>query len=372
MPGEGPFPRWPDAFAATAEDRRALLVLSALRGITPGGLLQVAARHGTASACLAEVAEGRAGSEADGRAARELRARNIDMAVRACGARFVPWGHPDYPSQLAEIHDPPAALFVRGGDLPTMPGAVAVVGARACTDLGREISRSVGMGLAAAGVVVVSGAARGIDASAHEGALDARGRTVAVLGCGIDQTYPPGSRALLARIVEAGGLVSEYPPGVPAEPFRFPARNRIIAGLAGATVVVEGAAGSGSLITGDHALEFGRDVYAVPGAVNNPLSAVPLELIRQGATMIRGAEDLLDDLRLGGSGARGRRADVSLIEQAALDLLTGPVLPERVASGMGLAVADVLAVLMGLEMKGLVRSVGGRFEPTLAADTTPG
>jgi DNA processing protein len=342
-------------------------VLSALRGITARKLLEVASRVGTASACLAEVRGGRAGSETDRRFAARVGADDLASGLRACGARFVAWGDEEYPPQLGQIHDPPAALFVRGAGLPRIDVAVAVVGARTCSDLGREIARSIGGGLAASGITVVSGAARGIDAAAHEGALAAGGRTVAALGCGIDQTYPRGSRALIERIADAGALISEYPPGVPPEPFRFPARNRIVAGLAGATVVVEGAPGSGSLITGDHALEFGRDVYAVPGAVTNPLASVPLELIREGATMIRGVEDLLLDLKLDGDGGPARRADVSLIEQAALDLLAERVLPERIARGMGLSVAEVIPVLMSLEMKGLVRGVGGRYEPTLAA-----
>lgn len=365
MPGERP--TWPEGFADGRGNLRALLVLSALRGITPGRLLEVADRAGDAAACLAAIREGRAGSEADRRFADRLDPDEIAAAARESGARLVPWGSAEYPQQLVSIHDPPAALYVKGGALPDMPRAVAAVGARRCTDLGREIARSIGRGLAAAGVTVVSGAARGIDAAAHEGALDAGGLTVAVLGCGIDQVYPPGSRALIGRIGETGAVVSEYAPGVPPEPFRFPARNRLIAGLAAATVVVEGAARSGSLITGDHALEFGRDVYAVPGAVTNPLAEVPLALIREGAIMIRGVEDLLSDLKLDGADGPLRRVDLTLIERAALDELTERVLPEKVAGALGLSVPDVLPVLMSLEMKGLARAVGGRFEPTLAA-----
>ncbi|MBI2238034.1 MAG: DNA-protecting protein DprA, partial [Actinobacteria bacterium] len=218
---------------------------------------------------------------------------------------------------------------------------------------------------------VVSGAARGIDAASHEGALGVGGTTIAVLGCGIDIAYPSGSRSLIACIARAGAVVSEYPPGVPAEPFRFPARNRIVAALGSALVVVEGAAGSGSLISADHALDIGRTVYAVPGAVNNPLAQVPLALIREGAVPIRGVDDLLWDLKLSsvlpGSGAP--RADVSLAEEIVLSLLTGPVLPEKVAREMGLSVPEVIPLLMGLEMKGLVRSVGGRFEQRLRAGT---
>jgi DNA processing protein len=164
--------------------------------------------------------------------------------------------------------------------------------------------------------------------------------------------------------------VSEYPPGVPARPFRFPARNRIVAGLCRATVVIEGAAGSGSLITGEHALEFGREVYAVPGAVNNPLAEVPLALIRDGAGMIRGPDDLLSDLGL--DAALTPPPDLSLAERAALDALVGPTLPEHVARELHVGLADALTLLMALELRGLVRSVGGRFESTIAARAASG
>ena len=158
------------------------------------------------------------------------------------------------------------------------------------------MAHDLGRRLAGAGVHVVSGAAHGIDEASHRGALAAPGRTVAVLGAGIDVAYPRSNAALLDRILATGTVVSEYPPGVPAVPRNFPARNRIVAGLARALVVVEGAGKSGSRISVDHALDLGRDVFAVPGPVTSPLAEVPLALIREGATMIRGADDLLDDL----------------------------------------------------------------------------
>ncbi len=161
--------------------------------------------------------------------------------------------------------------------------------------------------------------------------------------------------------------MSEYPPGVPPRPFRFPARNRIVAGLCRAAVVVEGEQKSGSLITGSHALEFGREVFAVPAALNNPLSFAPLKLIRDGATMIRGADDLLEDLGLDRASG-GRRAELTLADLAALRVLTGPTLPERIARELRIGLADALTLLMELEMRGFVRSVGGRFEATLAAN----
>jgi DNA processing protein len=184
------------------------------------------------------------------------------------------------------------------------------------------------------------------------------------MGSGIDVIYPPGSRALIERIRACGTLVAEHAPGTPPLQRNFPARNRIVAGLCRGVVVVEGATGSGSMITAEHALEFARDVYAVPGAVTNSLAAVPLQLIREGATMVRGADDLLEEL--------GRRpvADADQValsaeERRALGALAGPTLPEQVAAKIGGGVSDTISVLMSLELRGLVRNVGGRFETTL-------
>jgi DNA processing protein len=366
---QDPWPVWPDGFAVSAQDVRALLVLSALRGPTPRKLLELGIRYGTAASTLARFREGTAGSENDQVFARTLDPDAILRASQACGARFVPWNAPEYPAQLRSIHDPPASLFVVGSSPPDPTRAVAVVGARRSTDLGRELAREVGRALGFAGVTVVSGAARGIDAAAHEGALSANAPTLAVMGCGLDVAYPPGSRDLLSRIRERGGTVmSEYPPGVPPDPWNFPARNRIVAGLCSATVVVEGAQGSGSMITAEHAMEFGRDVFAIPGHVNNPLAFVPLQLIRDGATMIRGAQDLLEDLGLELAAEQVvARAELSEAERGVLERLVGPTLPDRVAAEVGTDVPDVVRVLMHLELRGFVRSVGGRYESTLKA-----
>jgi DNA processing protein len=342
-------------------------VLSALQGLTPRKLIGLAAEHGTASAVLARIREGGAGSANDRAFAGELDPAEIAAAAARCGARVVPWGSPEYPSQLHHIHDPPAVLYVIGEPPPDLTSAVAVVGARRCTDLGRELAREIGRALSLAGLTVVSGAARGIDSAAHEGALGAGwGRTLAVMGCGVDLIYPPGSRALIERIRRSGTIVSEHAPGTPPFQRNFPARNRIVAGLSAATVVVEGAGGSGSMITAEHAMEFGRDVFALPGSVTSALSSVPLQLIRDGATMIRGPEDLLADLGLEPEAGRiAERARLSEDERRVLERLAGPTLPDRVATSLGTGVPEVVGVLMRLELRGLVRNVGGRFEPTL-------
>ena len=203
---------------------------------------------------------------------------------------------PGFPALLAAIHDPPPALYVRGSvdaallDRP----AIALVGARSCSSYGRSVTRSLARELAAAGLVVVSGMARGIDGEAHRGALDAGGITVAVLGCGVDRDYPAAHSELARRICEAGLVVSEYEPGVEPAPWRFPARNRIIAGLCRATVVIEARERSGALITADFALEEGREVLAVPGEITSTLSAGTNALLRLGATPVTCPADVLE------------------------------------------------------------------------------
>jgi DNA processing protein len=221
--------------------------------------------------------------------------------------------------------------------------------------------------VAAAGVSVVSGGARGIDTAAHRGSLDAGGGTLAVLGSGIDVRYPAGNRSLFEAVARAGALVSEYSPGVPPEPFRFPARNRIVAALSAAVVVVEGAGGSGSMITADHGLDIGRDVFAVPGAVNSALAEVPLALIREGAGLIRGPEDLLADLGLEmkETGPEPAADGTAGPEATVWHALSSPQPPDRLAAGSGLSLPEVMAVLTGLELRGVVRCVGGRYERRL-------
>ena len=216
--------------------------------------------------------------------------------LQGLGFRFLARSAAGFPPLLRAIHDPPPGLFLRGeadAELLLRP-AVAIVGARACSAYGRQVARSLGRDLAAAGLVVVSGLARGVDAEAHRGALEAAGSTVAVLGCGIDRDYPAAHRDLARQVAATGLLVSEYPPGVEPAPWRFPARNRIVAGLCAATVVVEARERSGALITADFALEEGREVLAVPGEITSALSAGSNALLRLGATPLTCAQDVLE------------------------------------------------------------------------------
>ena len=193
--------------------------------------------------------------------------------LEARGVRWLPRSDPRFPTRLARIHDPPTGLFVRGtADLALLERpSVAIVGARACSSYGADVAVTLARELAAAGVLVISGMARGVDAAAHRGALEL-GVTVAVLGCGVDRDYPRAHTQLAGRITELGLILSEYAPGVEPAPWRFPARNRIVAGLAAATVVVEARERSGALITADLALDEGRDVLAVPGEITSHLS----------------------------------------------------------------------------------------------------
>ncbi|MGZ8589871.1 MAG: DNA-processing protein DprA [Actinomycetota bacterium] len=348
-----------------ARERDALLVLSSLQGITPRRLRRVAWAEGSADACLAAIRDGRAGSRLDREYAERTDPAAMAAALDDCGVTVLTYGGPGYPRELEDLqHDPPAWLFVRGRPFEPQEQRIAIVGSRSCSALGREVAHDLGRRLAGAGVHVVSGAAHGIDEASHRGALAAPGRTVAVLGAGIDVAYPRSNAALLDRILATGTIVSEYPPGVPAVPRNFPARNRIVAGLAKALVVVEGAGKSGSRISVDHALDLGRDVFAVPGPVTSPLAEVPLALIREGATMIRGADDLLDDLGITWS-PHAPPAELPAQERLVFEALTTPVPADALAHEAGLTLSDTLTALLGLELRGLVRGAGGRFERTL-------
>lgn len=368
----GGAPSWPAGFAARDVDRAALHVLLGLSSMTPRRLLELALEYPSAGGCLAAVARGRSGSRADQETARAAKPEAAVACAAAARSRLVAVGDPEYPPRLLDLFDPPAGLFVRGRDLSAASSPVGIVGARNCSAPGREIAESLGRALAGAGACVVSGAARGIDAAAHRGALSAPRSpeavpTVAVLGSGIDVAYPAQNRGLLGRILDCGTVVAEYPPGTPAEPFRFPARNRIIAGLSRAVVVVEGTAGSGSLITAEHALDLGREIMAVPGPVFSELAAAPLGLIRDGAVLIRGPADLLFDLGLAPEPSRSPTKvesapqGLSPREAAVWKALAAPASIDVVARASELALPDAIATLVGLELRGLVAQAGGRY-----------
>jgi DNA processing protein len=282
---------------------------------------------------------------------------------------IIPLGRRDrgYPPLLAAIPDPPRTLWVRGErgvDLLSLPAA-AVVGARSCSGYGRGVARRLGRELAAAGVVVVSGLARGIDGEAHRGALEARGTTVAVLGCGIDRDYPAAHRELAARIVAGGGLiVSEYEAGIEPAPWRFPARNRIIAGLCAATVVVEARERSGALITADFALEDGREVMAVPGEITSALSSGTNALLRLGATPVTCTADVLESLGIEPAPEPAAATRSPLAARVLERLLSTPATADELVRATALDAGTVGAALVELELEGAVFSDGGLYRPS--------
>jgi DNA processing protein len=282
--------------------------------------------------------------------------------------RSVRRGERGYPALLAQIPDPPARIWVRG-DAPLEVlerTSVAIVGARACSGYGRAVARLLAAEAARVGAVVVSGLARGVDGEAHRGALGVEGVTVAVLGCGVDRDYPAAHGPLAGSIVERGGLiVSEYEPGTEPAPWRFPARNRIIAGLARATVVVEARERSGALITADFALEDGREVLAVPGEITSALSAGTNSLLRQGATPATCAADVLTAIGLEPTPVRATPSDpvsASILEAVG----AGATTVDELARAAGLAAGELAAALAVLELDGAVTLDEGVVRSTIA------
>ena len=285
-------------------------------------------------------------------------------------------GGAGYPPLLAEAPGAPAALWVSGRPLEPAP-YVGVVGTRRASRYGLEVATWLGRDLVAAGVVVVSGMAAGIDAAAHRGAL-ATGSTVAVLGSGVDVCYPRSNAALYGEIAERGSLVSEYPPGTTPAPWRFPARNRIIAGMALGVVIVEARRDGGAMITARLALEYGREVFAVAGPVHASGSEGPHALVRDGARLVTSATDVLEDLGLASprSAASWTQdpipalvASLSPDERRVLAVLQAePQLLDRIARLAGMPASATTAVLSRLELAGLAsRHPGARFARTVAA-----
>lgn len=272
-----------------------------------------------------------------------------------------------YPEQLRNIYDPPPVLYLRGDKSALQNVPVALVGSRRATPYGLHVAENLARELAAAGVGVVSGMARGIDTAAHRGALKGGGNTVAVLGCGVDVVYPRENARLLKEIAAAGAVISEFPPGFQPEPWHFPVRNRVISGLSRVVVVVEAAAKSGALITAGVALEQGRDVMVVPGQITSRLSRGSNSLLKQGAAPVLGAGDILEELGLGtlfaaaaaepGEGLKLTGDEMLLYGSIDLE----PVSVETLVQKTGIPAGRAMSALMYLEMKGLVRQMPGRL-----------
>jgi DNA processing protein len=358
---------FPTGFGLGPREEDAILMLRCLLGITPRSLHDLIWREGSAVGALAAIVRGAAGSDGDRAFVTDATPAAIRERVTAAGARFAKPGDAEYWPAFLRLDDPPVGVFLRGRALSLEHRRVAIVGSRRPSSTGAEVARSLASGCVVAGLVVTSGGALGIDARAHEGALDAGGSTVAVLGSGIDRDYPATNRRLLREIRDRGTLVSEYPPGVPAEPFRFPARNRLIAALSIGVVIVEGVARSGTRSTAEFASQVGIDVFGVPGPITSSLSEAPNALIRDGAHLIRGVDDLLDDLGIEHASAPLTPDGLPDAERAALEALEEPMLPDAVARAIGRPVPEAISVLLHLELRGLVLGSGGRYRRAFGA-----
>jgi len=283
--------------------------------------------------------------------------------IREKGINVLIWKDEDYPRRLRDIHQSPPVLYMRGEITAQDSWAVSVVGTRRITAYGRQVAEDLGSALARNGVTVVSGMARGVDSVAHDAALKAGGRTIAVLGSGVDQIYPPENRRLAGEIIENGAIISDYAVGTPPEASNFPPRNRIISGLSMATVVVEANRRSGALITAGFALDQGKDVYAVPGNINAPHSAGPNRLIQQGAFPLISVDDLLEslDLSMVTEHQVARQILPSNAVEAVLFEAVGfePKHIDEIRMNVDMPIEDVSAALSLMELKGMVRKVGG-------------
>ncbi|MCL1963769.1 MAG: DNA-processing protein DprA [Firmicutes bacterium] len=304
------------------------------------------------------------------RAARNIRyAEELFVNLEQCGAAAITRNDPEYPPLLRAIPDPPPSLFVRGRADLADARTLAVVGARGCTAYGTRMARRIGHGLSEAGVTVVSGLARGVDSAAHQGALDARARTIAVLGCGVDVIYPPEHAALVEEILSNGGsVISELLPGTPPVGKHFPVRNRIISGLSQGVLLVEAGAKSGAMSTVTYAQEQGREIMALPGQADSPLSQSTNALIRDGGRLVTSVDEILEDMRWerkiqAAEDARNTAPALPMTqaEQRVYNLLAGgPADTDALVDMAELAPPELNSLLTIMELQGLIRKLPGR------------
>jgi len=279
------------------------------------------------------------------------------------GIQVITWEDDEYPRRLKEIGQPPPVLYVRGEVGVNDEWSIAVVGTRRITAYGRQVTEEIAGALASSGLTVISGLARGVDSIAHKAALNAGGRTIAVLGSGVDIVYPNEHRALAERIITQGALISDYPPGTPPEGINFPPRNRIISGLSLGVIVVEAGEKSGALITAEFAADQGRDVFAVPGPVYAPQSAGCNRLIQQGAYMLLKPRDVLESLDLNLVVEKRAARSALPANQTEAQLMSylsqQPMHVDEIQARTNLPVENVTASLTMMELKGMVKQVGG-------------
>ncbi len=289
--------------------------------------------------------------------------KKISEQIARQGIQILTWDDESYPARLREIDQPPPVLYLRGEYLPDDVFAVAIVGTRRVTPYGRQVTEEIASFLAANGITVVSGLARGVDAVAHTAALKAGGRTIGVLGSGVDRIYPPEHRALAEQMVERGAVVSDYAPGTPPDASNFPPRNRIISGLSLAVVVIEAGETSGALITAEFAAEQGREIFAVPGSILAPQSKGTNKLIQNGAQPLLTASDLMQALNLTRMGEHKAARKILPSDEVEAKLLAAlgeqPVHVDELGNQTGLPIEKVSATLTLMELKGMVRQVGG-------------
>jgi DNA processing protein len=291
-------------------------------------------------------------------------ARDLD-ALEGTDISLLTLRDPEYPANLKQIHDPPIVLYVRGDVRESDRFFVGIVGSRRASIYGKSMTERIAKDLSNRGICVVSGGARGIDASAHNGALAAGGRTIAVLGCGIDVAYPSEHKQLFSQIAESGAVVSEFPPGTRPEAWRFPARNRIISGLSLGTLVVQAPTDSGALITAKFAAEQGRDVFALPGNVDDIRNEGSHALIRDGAVLVTSAEHVLEFLGVTGSEQTRPQLTFSFDsltaeERLLVELLSlQPKHVDDIIQESNLPSPTVISTMTMLEMKGIVKRVPG-------------
>lgn len=363
-------------------EQEALLILNAVPGLGNRGLQKLLEYYGSALNVLAQKEADLLGSSTvSAKAARNILDFPKDKFLKseynllnAHQAKVMTWRDDDYPELLREIPDAPVVLYVKGDLAAYNPLSMAIVGSRKASLYGVSIASKFAMRLGELGITVVSGLARGIDTAAHQGSLRAGGYTVAVLGCGLANIYPPENKELFRKIAEAGVVISEFPMSASPLAYNFPRRNRIISGLSLGVIVVEAAEQSGALITADFALEQGREVFAVPGKIDHPASTGTHRLIKQGAKLITCVEDILEDIQFSISAhARGEEVRklpdarqeasprMSQEEQQVYNHLSDrPVHIDELTHHCG-STLPVMAILLQLELKHLVKQLPGKL-----------
>lgn len=295
---------------------------------------------------------------------KKLEPEKYAQSLQKSGIKWVSIFDDNYPKLLSQIYDPPIILFYKGEILPGDEQAVGVVGTRKMTGYGRTVTERFTARLVEAGLTIVSGLARGVDSAAHRQALESSGRTIAVLGGGLNNIFPPENTSLAQKIADgAGAVISEFPPNDPPLPGNFPSRNRIIAGLSKAILVTEAASDSGSLITARLAVESGREVFAVPGPVTSNLSQGPIELIREGARIVFDPKEILEELGMGKfqiPNYKLQNKDLSEDERQVLKVLENETRHiDEIGRLLNFPSAKISATLLKMEISGLVQSLGG-------------